>query len=253
MGDRLNYVHCIRSVGRPITYYPEIAKAFGSVKCGVFLSNFLFWEGKQEDDEGWIYKSQKSINDETGLTRTEQESARKKLKELGVLKEKKEGVPARLFYLFDWSLVDYRIQNHLDGKPKKKTPDKTILFQMKELFDNYYMTISEGVEFEWGKDRKHSGKHWSGLKKIKDFFLPRTAKRLSKEESEVTDEELLSGFSLFLEKIPEYWMNRCTTPMLMYSNINQIITDIINNNKNASRNQKKSGNNTGSTASEYIS
>lgn len=92
-------------IGRPIAYYPEIAKIIG-IKATVFLCQFIYWEGRQDDPEGWIYKTQEEIFNETGLSRKEQESARTKLKELGILEEKLAGIPATVHYKFNWDELD---------------------------------------------------------------------------------------------------------------------------------------------------
>jgi len=82
---------------RPIAYHPILAKAFGSVKAAVFLSQLLYWHGKGKYGE-WTYKTANQFYEETGLSRREQESARKLLKKKGVLEEKRAGVPARLHF-----------------------------------------------------------------------------------------------------------------------------------------------------------
>lgn len=105
--DVLPYSRAINAIGRPITFYPSISKAIGSVKAGVFLSNFLYWEGLQSaDNDGWIYKEMSEIFQETALTRNEQESARKRLRDLGILTEKKKGIPPRTYYCFNWQKMD---------------------------------------------------------------------------------------------------------------------------------------------------
>jgi len=101
----------LKVVGKPIAYYPEIAKALGNVKSAIFVCQFLYWEGKQADKDGWIYKTQEEIYNETGLSRKEQESARKQLRELGILEEKLIGVPPVKHYKFDWGALDKLICN----------------------------------------------------------------------------------------------------------------------------------------------
>jgi hypothetical protein len=83
---------------RPIAYHPVIAKALKSVTAGVFLSQFLYWTPRTKDPHGWIYKTQADIYEETSLTRREQETARRILRDKGVLEEKKAGVPCRLYF-----------------------------------------------------------------------------------------------------------------------------------------------------------
>ena len=70
--------------------------------CGIngalMLSQLVYWASRSKSAEGWIYKTQAEWTQETGLTRTEQENARKKLLELGFISEKKMGVPCRVFF-----------------------------------------------------------------------------------------------------------------------------------------------------------
>lgn len=93
--------HLLRDVGRPVAYYPKLVPITGSTNATILLCQFLYWEGKQHDEDGWIYKTQADINEETGLTRYEQEGARKKLRESGILEEKRSGIPAKLYFRVD--------------------------------------------------------------------------------------------------------------------------------------------------------
>lgn len=86
------------NIGRPVAYYPSLVKLTGSVGSAIFLCQLLYWSGKQADPDGWIYKTQAEITEETGLTRYEQESARKILREKELLFEKFAGVPRKLYF-----------------------------------------------------------------------------------------------------------------------------------------------------------
>src|SRR5262249_2261476 len=83
---------------RPIAYHASLARAFRSVTAGVFLSQLLYWTPRSQSNDGWIWKTQTDIYEETALTRTEQETARKVLKSTRVLEERRAGVPARLYF-----------------------------------------------------------------------------------------------------------------------------------------------------------
>jgi hypothetical protein len=83
---------------RPIAFHPAFARIAGSVHGGLFLSQLFYWMGKGADPDGWIYKTRDEWQAETYLTRYEQETARRDLRELGVLEEKLAGLPARLYY-----------------------------------------------------------------------------------------------------------------------------------------------------------
>lgn len=84
-----------REIGHPIAYYHKLNNITGSATATLFISQFLYWEGKQRDPDGWIYKTQAEIEEETGLNRREQEAARKQLKAAGLLQERLKGLPAR--------------------------------------------------------------------------------------------------------------------------------------------------------------
>lgn len=91
----------IQLLDRPIAYNPAFAKLrVGKVKAGpvaaVFLSQMVYWHNRM--DGGWMYKTQADIASETALTRDEQETARKRLIQLGVLEEDRRGVPATMHY-----------------------------------------------------------------------------------------------------------------------------------------------------------
>ena len=84
--------------------------------CGIngalMLSQLVYWTSRTKDADGWIYKTQVEWTRETGLTRTEQENARKKLLELGFITEKKMSVPCRVFFRVERenlykSLIEY--------------------------------------------------------------------------------------------------------------------------------------------------
>lgn len=83
---------------RPIAYHPILAKKLGGVEVAVFVSQLLYWTGRGKLAGGWIFKTQAEFEAETGLSRRNQETARKKLKKLMVLEEKLQGVPATLHY-----------------------------------------------------------------------------------------------------------------------------------------------------------
>ncbi|WP_371972773.1 primosomal protein I [Lelliottia nimipressuralis] len=91
----------IRLFDRPIAYQPAFAQLrAGKVRAGpvaaVLLSQFVYWHNRMDGE--WMYKTREDIKKETGLSRDEQETARKRLVALGVLEEQLRGVPATLHY-----------------------------------------------------------------------------------------------------------------------------------------------------------
>jgi hypothetical protein len=81
-------------------YVPWLVREFGP-HGGIFLSQLLFWDGKGHDPDGWIYKTEKEMEQETSLTRSSQRKARRVLVGKGVLEEDKRGLPRRLHYRTD--------------------------------------------------------------------------------------------------------------------------------------------------------
>ncbi|MEZ9397210.1 hypothetical protein AB4393_18545 [Vibrio splendidus] len=61
------------------------------------LSQAIYWS-RRTNESGYFYKTQAEWEEETGMTRRELDTARKKLRDLGILEEKKQGVPCRIFY-----------------------------------------------------------------------------------------------------------------------------------------------------------
>jgi phage gpG-like protein len=70
---------------RVVGYSPDLARIVGGATIGLFLSQLLFLSDKGANPEGWVYKSEQEMGKETGLTKREQQTARRKLLALGVI------------------------------------------------------------------------------------------------------------------------------------------------------------------------
>jgi len=85
-----------------IFYRPVFARVFGGACNALLLSQFWFWTNtptvQNRDGDGWFWKTQVEITNETGMTRTETLTSRRKLCSLGVLMEDVRGVPATVHY-----------------------------------------------------------------------------------------------------------------------------------------------------------
>lgn len=104
---------------RPIAYHRIFAKIGGSITAGLLLSQLFYWSDKGSGGDGWIYKTQNDIEEETGMSRWEQESARKLLREKGLVEETKRGLPAKLFYRVNISALMEAIQKIAEGPANK--------------------------------------------------------------------------------------------------------------------------------------
>jgi hypothetical protein len=90
---------------RPVAYRPALARVLGGVREALFVSQLLYWDGKGATAGGWIYKTQAEWRAETGLSRYEQETVRRHLRDRGVLQEDLRGLPARLYYRLDFGVL----------------------------------------------------------------------------------------------------------------------------------------------------
>ena len=94
---------------RPIAYH----RVFVNLGCGVtgavLLSQCIYWS-KRSKAAGWFYKTQEEWQEETGLTRSELEGARKKLMAIGVIEYERRGVPARGWYSLNLENLQTRLQ-----------------------------------------------------------------------------------------------------------------------------------------------
>lgn len=91
----------INLLDRPIAYHRCFLPIAGSVAGAVFLSQLVYWSSRGKEKDGSIYKTRGEWEEETGLGRYEQESARRALRENGVLSEVKKGIPCRLYFVLN--------------------------------------------------------------------------------------------------------------------------------------------------------
>jgi hypothetical protein len=92
-------------VGRTISIPVKLIHAIGA-KEAIFVSQLFFWQGKQKDDQGWIYKTKLEIEEEIGLTREEQDRCVGYLKTNGLLETRHERLEHKLFYRLNLDLLD---------------------------------------------------------------------------------------------------------------------------------------------------
>jgi len=95
---------------RPIAFHPIFADLTGSVKAAIMLSQAFYWQSRNETG-GWWFKTQQAWWHETRLSRREQDSARKILRDLGFMQEKRSGVPAKLYFWVDYEAIGAEISS----------------------------------------------------------------------------------------------------------------------------------------------
>ena len=70
----------LRLLDRPIAFHRIFVELTGSVTAALMLSQAVYWSRRTKDKAGWFYKTQEEWTEETGLSRSETTTARKKLK-----------------------------------------------------------------------------------------------------------------------------------------------------------------------------
>ena len=103
----------------PVTFHRCLVPVAGGVHAALMLSQAI-WTMQLLDAQanGWFLKSQEQWAEETGLSRWEQETARRALRQAGLLEERRVGMPARLWFRVCASAVWAALQAHA-GRPAR--------------------------------------------------------------------------------------------------------------------------------------
>lgn len=78
----------LAQLGTPAIYYPKIAKITGGVTSAILLDRLLQWQSQLGNSREGVRKSDREIEATTGLNPTEQELARRQLRDRSLLQEK---------------------------------------------------------------------------------------------------------------------------------------------------------------------
>jgi len=112
----------LEQLGPWVSYPPRLAECLGGVKEAIFLTHILWWKKYSED--GWVFRTREDIERETGLSRWEQETARKNLRQLGILKEEYRGIPRRLFFYVDMAKLNEAWKSYIESQKENAEPLK---------------------------------------------------------------------------------------------------------------------------------
>ncbi len=83
----------------PVSFHRCLVPVTGGITSALLLSQAI-WTSQwlEPAADGWFLRSQDDWTQETGLSRWEQESARRALRRSGLLEERRIGMPARLWF-----------------------------------------------------------------------------------------------------------------------------------------------------------
>ncbi|MDN7814886.1 hypothetical protein [Burkholderia vietnamiensis] len=95
----------LENVGHPVAYYPALAGPLGGVNAAVLFCQLYYWSKRTPDERG-VHKTVEELRGETGMSRAEQETARKALKARGVLSEQHIRLEHKMFYKLDLDVLE---------------------------------------------------------------------------------------------------------------------------------------------------
>jgi hypothetical protein len=110
-------------LSKPIAFHRAFVKIGGSVAAAVMLSQAFYWSRNKASvaRDGWFYKPHSEWEEETGLSRREQQTARKHLRERGLLEERDGSVKGKgrvLWYRVNRAALFEALQG-LAGPPEE--------------------------------------------------------------------------------------------------------------------------------------
>jgi len=74
---------------KPIAFYPQLSIELGDIPSAIYYQQLYYWSDKGKRNDGWFYKTVKEMEDETTLSRYQQDKARKTLLRRGFIEAKK--------------------------------------------------------------------------------------------------------------------------------------------------------------------
>jgi len=112
---------------RPVAFHKIFVDVTGSVTAALMLSQAFYWskQGRKGYWDGWFFKSADEWEEETGLTRREQETARRKLRKFDWWQEKiakANGTPTLHYRINARAFFSYLRETQFDKLVK---PDST--------------------------------------------------------------------------------------------------------------------------------
>ena len=83
----------------PLSFHRCLVPVAGGVAPALMLSQAIWTTQTLEPiEDGWFMRSQEQWTQETGLSRWEQETARRGLRQAGLVEERRLGMPAKLWF-----------------------------------------------------------------------------------------------------------------------------------------------------------
>ncbi|MFM0243811.1 hypothetical protein [Paraburkholderia sediminicola] len=114
----------LRELGRPIAYYPFLARYLGGVNAAVLFCQIFYWQDKAASEFG-VHKTVDELEEETGLSYEEQRAARTKLRAAGVLIETAKRIEHRTYFRVDDDALELILSSPVPARKVKKVSEGT--------------------------------------------------------------------------------------------------------------------------------
>jgi hypothetical protein len=187
---------------RVVGYSPDLARIVGGATIGLFLNQLLFLSDKGNNPDGWVYKSEAEMGKETGLTKREQQTARRKLLALGVIAIMRGGWKNTYHFKVIWEKLSQVIAGIQRGQYVPTQPDEqtqtvatepvqtvptqppecqqTVATQWKQTVATQYRENNREKKLPEKTDRENQQVWQKALEQVKsDLPLGETADRLA--------------------------------------------------------------------------
>jgi hypothetical protein len=137
---------------RTVGYSPDLARIVGGATTGLFLSQLLFLSDKGHNSDGWVYKSEAEMRQETGLSKREQQTARRKLLALGVIQIERRGFKFTYHFKIIWERLYQVIQQFQWGQTvptEEIEPAQNVPAQREQTVSTETAEWQQNVSTKW--------------------------------------------------------------------------------------------------------
>jgi hypothetical protein len=179
--EKARYLELSGHLNSPIAFHPVFARITGSVKAALFLSQSFYWTwiALKLRGNGRFWKSAQEWEAETFLTREEQESCRRQLKGLGILREKYARLEHRMYFCIDLNHLCDLVVREASSPPLALGKKSNRQSGQSRMGDAGKSPISNRESFDWKRTE-------TTTKSRRDFprdFRPQKSENLEKNQT----------------------------------------------------------------------
>ncbi|HEY6290261.1 MAG TPA: hypothetical protein VI455_01690 [Terriglobia bacterium] len=115
--------------GRPVAFHRCFVKVAGSVHAALMVSQAIYWlnpdrQGQSRGkDNGWFWKTRDEWEAELGLSRWEQETARKQLRQTKFWLEKDKRLEHKIFFSLDFVELEKALERAAANASRTEAPN----------------------------------------------------------------------------------------------------------------------------------